>query len=191
MKKGLLFVVVALIASMAVFGCEKAQMKETIEGAVGDAMDTAPEMGVESPAPNLPATVATIVLDANGKKNCFDVWVATTDAERMTGLMNRESLPEEGGMWFVMSEGQCDNPSGENCNFWMKDTEIPLDVIFVSKEMKVASIFPDAVPGSLDMIASDAPYQYVLEINGGMAAEMGLKAGDAVTKQIGHDGCSE
>jgi len=154
-------------------GCEKMQpagMDET------DGMEDVviEGEGAEMPAPASQATVSTIVVGDTP----FSVEIAATDEEKARGLAGRESLPENSGMWFVFAE-----PVQEK--FWMQGMEIPLDLIFVDEDMQVVHIYPDAAPGSTELITSPSPYMYVLEINAGESEASGLKVGDKVTKSVG------
>jgi len=103
----------------------------------------------------------------------FQVEIARTMEEREVGLMYRRSLLEDGGMLFVFH-------SEENVAMWMKNTYIPLDMIFVSKKGRVLSIARDAKPLSEDIIPSGKPAFAVIELNGGTAAKIGLAVGDVV-----------
>jgi len=100
----------------------------------------------------------------------FAVEVADTDAERAQGLMNRASLPRFGGMLFVYDRPQ-------PVAFWMKNTLIPLDMLFFDAAGVLASVHENAVPGDLTAIPGKGDVLYVLEINGGAARELGLAPG--------------
>lgn len=113
---------------------------------------------------------------AAGKTHTFKVEVARTDAEQARGLMFRESLAPDGGMIFPM-----DPP--RPASFWMKNTVIPLDMIFVRADGTIARIAPDTVPHSLEPVDSGEPVAAVLELAGGRAAELGIAEGDKVVWQ--------
>lgn len=105
------------------------------------------------------------------------VELAQTSEEKAIGLMNRTALPEDQGMLFVYEN---DEPRV----FWMKNTLIPLDMIFINKSLTIVSIQQDAPPCVQDPCAaysSAAPAAYVLEVNGGFAQRHGIAVGDAVT----------
>ena len=87
--------------------------------------------------------------------------------------MYRDSLPEMSGMLFVYERPQ-------RAVFWMKNTLIPLDMIFISEDGSIEMIARNTVPGSLRTISPGVPVRAVLEINGGQAAELGIQPGDAV-----------
>jgi uncharacterized membrane protein (UPF0127 family) len=102
----------------------------------------------------------------------FVVEVARTPQEQERGLMFRESLAGDRGMIFP----QATVP--QMAAFWMKNTLIPLDIIFIRADGTIARIEANAVPLSLDPISSGEPIAAVLEIAGGRAAELGIAEGD-------------
>jgi uncharacterized protein len=103
----------------------------------------------------------------------FQVEIAATPDKREVGLMYRRELPPDHGMLFIFP--------GERINsFWMKNTPIPLDMIFISRERKIVGIVHETVPFSLDGRSVSVPSQYVLEINGGLSRRYGFKAGHVV-----------
>jgi uncharacterized membrane protein (UPF0127 family) len=87
--------------------------------------------------------------------------------------MFRKSLPPDAGMLF-------DYRTPSTASMWMKNTLIPLDMLFVDEQGRVVNIHERAVPGSLDPIAAMAPARAVIELNGGTAARLGIKPGDRV-----------
>lgn len=103
----------------------------------------------------------------------FNLEVADNYESRKTGLMHRKSMPPDHGMIFVFAEEQ---PLG----FWMKNTLIPLDVIYLDAKGKVVSV-KKLEPLDLTPVSSDGPAKYAIEINRGAAAEAGVKAGDVLT----------
>lgn len=115
------------------------------------------------------ADTATLVT-ASGSHE-IEVEVADTPKEREIGLMNRESLAEGTGMLFDFRENR-------PVSMWMKNTLIPLDMLFIDKAGTIVRIARNAKPHSLETIPSGKPVRYVLEINGGAAAGYGAKAGD-------------
>jgi uncharacterized membrane protein (UPF0127 family) len=103
----------------------------------------------------------------------FQVEVARTQDEQRQGLMNRPSLAPDRGMIFPYDEAQ-------DLGFWMKNTLIPLDMIFIRADGRIARIEANTVPFSLEMVSAGEPVTAVLEIAGGRSAELGIKAGDLV-----------
>lgn len=122
--------------------------------------------------PTLPHARVTLV-DAYGYKHLVDAEVASTRDARTRGLMWRSSLPEGTGMLFIF-------PEQEQLNFWMKNTLIPLDMLFISKERVIVGIVEQATPRSLDARGPGAPALYVLEVPGGWSSKLGLRAGLSV-----------
>ena len=100
----------------------------------------------------------------------FRVEIADDADARARGLMMRESLSRGAGMLFVFEESR-------PVSFWMENTLIPLDMIFVDESGTVIRVHDEAVPGDRTQIPSGGPVQYVLEINGGLARAMGIAAG--------------
>ncbi|MEO7814276.1 MAG: DUF192 domain-containing protein [Sphingomicrobium sp.] len=103
----------------------------------------------------------------------FMVEVARSPEDQEVGLMNRAALADDCGMIFPY-----DPP--RQVAFWMKDTLIPLDMIFVAPDRRILAIGANAVPLSLDPVPSGGTVLAVLEIKGGWAAMLGIKPGDRV-----------
>jgi uncharacterized membrane protein (UPF0127 family) len=107
-------------------------------------------------------------------KNCFDVELADTDEARFKGLQNRTSLKEHSGMLFVF-------PYEAKHSFWMKETLIALDMIWLDYSHRVVFIAHDVPPCKADPCPTYSPNDealYVLEINAGEAKRLGIKKGD-------------
>ncbi len=109
------------------------------------------------------------------RDSCFDVEIADSDEERTRGLMYRDSLCSDCGMLFVYGEEG-------NYKFWMKNTLIPLDIIWLDEDLEVVYI-SNAVPCKVEECelygpSSDVKSKYVLEINSGIAEEVGLVIGN-------------
>ncbi|MEN9625929.1 MAG: hypothetical protein RL557_257 [archaeon] len=101
----------------------------------------------------------------------FILETAITTAEKQKGLMFRESMPEDHGMIFIFNQE-------EERSFWMKNTLIPLDIIFIDENNKITSI-QTAQPCTQDPCSKyQAHAQYIIELNAGRAKELGLKEGD-------------
>lgn len=111
----------------------------------------------------------------SARRHTFDAWRADTPQTRAQGLMFVRSLPPEQAMIFVYSPPQ-------HVGMWMKNTLIPLDMLFVDADGCVAKVHERAEPGSLETIASDAPVVLVVELAGGVANSLGLRAGDRVVR---------
>lgn len=125
----------------------------------------------QSPGGAAPACRAdTVFLRGDFGVARFTVDVAATHRERSRGLMHVESLPSDRGMLFVY-------PSPRRVSFWMKNTLIPLDMIFADRRGVVTKVHARAVPGDTTAIPGGRGVQYVLEINGGLAGSLGIAPG--------------
>ena len=111
-----------------------------------------------------------VELRSGGSVVRFNVEIADTDAERALGLMNREKLAASSGMLFVY-----DAP--RHASFWMKNTLIPLDMIFIDSVGRVTKVHPQAKPLDRTSIDGGEGVAFVLEINGGLAKRLGIVAG--------------
>jgi uncharacterized membrane protein (UPF0127 family) len=107
----------------------------------------------------------------------FDVEMALTESQREHGLMFRKKLGPYEGMLFDFYHEQ-------KVSFWMKNTLIPLDMLFIAGDGTIRHIYANAKPLSTDTIPSEYPVRAVLEINGGTAALLGIKPGDKVKHPI-------
>ncbi|MGO9757911.1 MAG: DUF192 domain-containing protein [Roseiarcus sp.] len=109
--------------------------------------------------------------------HAFSVEVARNDAERERGLMYRRFMPADRGMLF-------DFKREAPVMFWMKNTYIPLDMVFISRAGVVTNVVANAEPLSERLIPSGGPCYGVLEVNGGVAAAIGVQPGDKVRHPI-------
>jgi hypothetical protein len=133
----------------------------------GKPADTGPPDATQA-ARTVPLTIRT-----GDKVHQFEVEVARTREEQAKGLMFRKELPANGGMLFLLDPPQV-------ASFWMKNTVIPLDMIFIRPDGTIAHIAANSEPYSLQPVSSGQLNSAVLEIAGGRAAELGLKEGDVV-----------
>lgn len=145
---------VALCAALALAGCAPT-----------------PARSADSPA-EASALVPLTVRTAKGPVR-YKVEVASTAQEQARGLMYRTSLPDHGGMIFPMAPPRF-------ASFWMKNTYIPLDMIFIRADGTIARIAANTVPEDLTPVESGEPVAAVLEIVGGGAAANGIAEGDRV-----------
>jgi hypothetical protein len=127
------------------------------------------------PSQALPKGDVTIA--AGSGKHVFHVEIVTTPEQMAQGLMYRKSLAPDAGMLFDYGRPQ-------PASFWMKNTLIPLDMIFIGADGRIVNIHERAVPHSLDPIPSAGPVRAVLEVNGGTASRLGIKPGDRVLHPI-------
>lgn len=101
------------------------------------------------------------------------VEIADTDETRRTGLMFREEMAADHGMLFVFDETRM-------VSMWMENTLIPLDMLFIGEDGTIRTIGRNTKPLSRDIVSSKEPVRYVLELNGGAAARLGIEVGDRV-----------
>ena len=115
----------------------------------------------------------TIVISAS-EHFCFrfDVWLARTREQQRRGLMFVRDLPITSGMLFVY-----DGPPTTH-SIWMKNTYIPLDIVFIRDDGIISSIFRDAEPLTLNSRRSSEPVSFTLELNGGVTEALGINVGD-------------
>ena len=130
---------------------------------------------VEKEAANVTESARTIALTirSGAKVHRFEVEVARTPEEQAKGLMFRKELPADVGMLFPFDPPQV-------ASFWMKNTVIPLDMIFIRPDGTIAHIAANTEPYSLVPVSSGQINSAVLEIAGGRAAELGIKEDDVV-----------
>lgn len=136
-----------------------------------------PRSPVAAADPSAPAAEAVerIPLSIRTKRGTlrYRVEVARTPEEQAQGLMYRTSLPKDGGMLFPFADVR-------PASFWMKDTPLPLDIIFIRADGTIARIAAETVPYSLDLVDSGEPVAAVLELEGGAALAAGIEEGDRV-----------
>ena len=129
------------------------------------------------PAPAWTATKETLEVVTQSGVHAFNVEVVANDEERQKGLMFRKELPDGNGMLF---DFKVEAP----VSFWMKNTLIPLDMIFIRGDGRIASIAENTTPMSERLVPSDGPVRGVLEVIAGTARKLGIKAGDRVAHRI-------
>jgi uncharacterized protein len=117
---------------------------------------------------------ATIEIVSKSGVHAFNVQLATNDAERERGLMFVKQLPEGQGMLFDFQHDQ-------EVSFWMHNTYIPLDMIFIGSNGQILHIAQNAKPMSDALIPSRYPVRFVLEVIAGTADKFGIAVGDKVT----------
>ena len=117
-------------------------------------------------------TAELTIETANGRHK-FTIELATTPAQMEQGLMFRQRLAPNAGMLF-------DFKTPVRASMWMKNTFIPLDMLFIDPGGRIVNIAERTVPGSLEPVGAAAPVRAVLELNGGTAARLGIRPGDRV-----------
>lgn len=109
----------------------------------------------------------------SGKEHKFQVEIAATPETVMKGLMFRSSMPEDSGMLFMF-------PQEQERNFWMRNTLIPLDIIYIRESGVIHHIHENAIPHDETPLPSSGAVKNVLELNGGVTAKLGIRPGDVV-----------
>ena len=107
-------------------------------------------------------------------KTKFNIEFAETEYETQTGLMYRKGMKNNQAMLFIF-------PDETMHSFYMKNTEFPLDIIYIKENLKIASFQENAQPLNEIGLSSQVPIKYVLEVNGGLAQELGLSIGDSIS----------
>ena len=128
------------------------------------------------PQPQRLATADLVIVGAGGPHH-FTVELADTPAEMEQGLMFRQDLAPDAGMLFDFKQPTM-------ATMWMRNTLIPLDMLFVDAHGRIVNIHERAVPQSDDVIAAAAPVRAVIELNGGTAERLGIAPGDRVLYPI-------
>ena len=108
-----------------------------------------------------------------GTRDCFKIWTADTPRRDAQGLMFVREMDDHAGMLFLF-------PGDQRISMWMKNTYIPLDMLFVAGDGRINTIVARTTPLSLDVISAPEPAHAVLELKGGVAEQMGIKAGDTL-----------
>ncbi len=117
--------------------------------------------------------LAHVTVNALTGAHTFAVEVMRTPEQRSVGLMYRQQLEEGSGMLFDFGDTR-------QVRMWMKNTLIPLDMVFISESGNIAGIAHNTIPMSTEILSSPKPVRYVLEINAGTSRKLGFKVGDQV-----------
>ena len=121
--------------------------------------------------------VTFIGKDSRKPKGKIDVEVAMSPAERSQGLMYRSRMDDDKGMLFIFE-------NDEMQSFWMKNTIIPLDILFIDSKGVINTIHSNTVPYSEKPIPSKGKSQFVVEVNGGYCSRHGIKEGDLIEYRL-------
>jgi len=115
-----------------------------------------------------------IIKTAAGEEVSYKVEIADTNSARNKGLMHRKSMPVDEGMLFIYNFSSV-------VSFWMKNTYVSLDILFIDNEGKIVKIARDTVPLSTRTISSVRPVRYILEVNANQTETRGISVGDTVS----------
>jgi hypothetical protein len=125
-----------------------------------------------------------VVIHATRGAVTVPVEIADTPDKRATGLMYRRDLGADAGMLFLFAQASAQK-------FWMKNTPLPLDMIFIGPTAKIVGIVADTKPFTTNPLGPDEASQYVLEVNAGFAAKHGVAVGDQVEFLRVHSAAAE
>lgn len=120
--------------------------------------------------------VVTLCITSNGKTRAFKTEIAKTSAQQAKGMMFRTGIADDEAMLFPF-------PEPKVASFWMRNTVIPLDIVFIRSNGTIESIAENTIPYSTDPVAAGETVTAVLEVRGGLTAELGITAGDKVIWQ--------
>ncbi len=164
------YVIFAIVLTIAAVTTSVAAIEAVDKGAIVTAPQNRPAFKREK----------IFILAQDGGRHAMTVEVARKPGELAYGLMKVKALPSGSeGMLFIM-------PQTQRQLFWMKNTHLRLDIIFIGADGTITHIYPNAQPYSLDFIASPGTAKGVLEIEGGMAARWGLRGGDRLLHKDFH-----
>jgi uncharacterized membrane protein (UPF0127 family) len=128
------------------------------------------------PQPELPKEKLVIVT-RDGASHEFEVEMALTPDQQTVGEMFRTSIPDNGGMLFDWGRPR-------ESQMWMRNTLVPLDMVFIEQNGRIRSIAENTIPQSLAIIDSHGPVRATLELKGGITAKLGIRVGDTVRQRI-------
>lgn len=174
MKKIIPFLAILILIPIVVVAKDKASIIKIPPSSLG-----LEQVKPQEPAPELPKSGELFLTDQitikkkDGERLFFDVELAISSRQQAQGLMHRTEMDKDAGMLFVF-----DRESKRS--FWMKNTLIPLDMLFISKDGTIHHIHHNARPQDLTSITSERDSLAVLEINGGMADKIGITEGDTI-----------
>ncbi len=159
-RRFIFVIFVSLIAGLVIFNATKSLDAEELKQFNRDPKNYNVKLQILNPDNSSVAEFMVAIADDNNKK--------------MYGLMNVESLPQNFGMLFPFNKIQV-------TTMWMKNTLIPLDMLFVDDHNIIVSIKNNATPQSLEIISSKKMVEKVIEINGGLASKLGIAVGQKIT----------
>ncbi len=122
-------------------------------------------------------TQALTIVTRDGRSHAFTVELAVTPRQREQGLMHRREMAPDHGMLFAFGETR-------QVFMWMKNTYIPLDMLFIAKDGKITAIKENAEPHSESIIDSKGPIDFVLELNGGTVKRLGIRTGNRIQNEL-------
>ncbi|MDH7445000.1 DUF192 domain-containing protein [Aquimarina sp. 2201CG14-23] len=160
MKKNI-FITLLAASTISIFSCKKEADKKIITEEIKFTKEG--ELSIHNLKDSIPNQIVAL-----------DIEIADNDYERETGLMYRKSMQENRGMLFIQENFKPQS-------FYMKNTLIPLDIIYIDDQYKIVSFQKNAKPLDETSLPSGKPAKYVLEINGGLSDQWNLKEGDSIS----------
>ncbi|MFX1706453.1 DUF192 domain-containing protein [Chitinophaga sp. CC14] len=168
-----------LIASLYIAGCHQNNSNTNSSAAAGTNTAATTETAGETSngiAFKKQGALAFVSKSGADTLRKIDIQLAQTDEQRADGLMYRKSMTDDQGMLFIF-------PDMEERAFWMKNTYISLDIIYIDDKLEIVSIQKYATPLSEESLPSFKKAKYVLEVNGGFCDKYHIKYGDKITYQ--------
>ncbi|SEM19236.1 hypothetical protein SAMN04487910_4384 [Aquimarina amphilecti] len=160
MKKEI-FILVIAISCIFVFSCKKEANKKIVTEEIKFTKEGT--LSIYALRDSIPNQIISL-----------DIEIADNDYERETGLMYRKTMEEKRGMLFIQEKFKLQS-------FYMKNTLIPLDIIYIDDQYKIVSFQKDAKPLDETSLPSEKPAKYILEINSGLSDQWNLKIGDSIS----------
>jgi len=160
LKRILYWLLLGIVLTSAVYGLNSALFIRFISGASSDF-----------------GSGRVMIQTAEGNRYAFNVDIAADTESRAKGLMNRPSLGPYEGVWFVFNRPL-------PVHFWMKDTSIPLDILFVGSDHRITHIIEQTTPFSTEVLSSEGIVSYVLEVNAGTVQKLHVAVGDKIIDNI-------
>ncbi|WP_298548216.1 DUF192 domain-containing protein [uncultured Aquimarina sp.] len=160
MKKNI-FIIFIVAFTLSIFSCKKENDKKIITEEIQFTKEG--ELSIYNLKDSIPNQIVTL-----------DIEIADNDYERETGLMYRKSMEEKRGMLFIQENMRPQS-------FYMKNTLIPLDIIYIDDQYKIVSFQKNAKPLDESSLPSGKPAKYVLEINAGLSDQWNFKVGDSIS----------
>jgi uncharacterized membrane protein (UPF0127 family) len=154
-------------------GCGNRASHSTEDTSAGNTAATPPAVADNGPQFKKEGELSFISKANNDTLRKIDIEIAETDDERAQGLMRRRSMSDEQGMLFIFSEAA-------EQSFWMKDTYISLDIIYVDDKKEIVSIQKYTTPQSEESLPSYKKAQYVVEVNAGFCDKYHIAFGDRI-----------
>jgi uncharacterized membrane protein (UPF0127 family) len=168
-QKQAAILVLCVIDSICVLACRGTSSSAAAEPAMAREI----AMPVDSSVGDRMSEVTAIFMALDGRRSSFRLEVADTPLRRERGLMHRKSMETDRGMVFVF-------PGDDVQTFWMKNTLVPLDMLFIDLNGRVAGVVENARPMTLDARSIGQPTRFVVELNGRTAQSRGIAAGATV-----------